>query len=204
MWEHVSPVLFLKMKITKWNLSLSREETSAILPWLTYLPSFKSVYPTLGPGSWNCFFIPKMPGRFFFQNRKKKKKVVILSVPVWKSNLCPHDGGETDTLQYKGVLEVAVHLDQREANMHKEKTCETLYMAGLVVVFSNDCLLSLFTSHLLYSLTVNLIRLLHLWLFSIPVSSSFVCTTEDLKSLLCFLFLAPVWLKKKKKKECWL
>lgn len=44
-------------------------------PVLTdYLPFSNQSFLMLEPGSWNCFFILKMPGRFFsFQSRRKKK-----------------------------------------------------------------------------------------------------------------------------------
>lgn len=118
-----------------------------------------------------------MPGRFC----QNQEKVVVLSVSVWKSDLCPHDGGETDVLQHKGLSEVIIHLDQREANMHTltyfcthiEKTCEALYLAVLVVIFPNDCLLSLFTS-------ISLIP-------SLLILSS--CCTYDSVLYSCFLFI---------------
>lgn len=79
-----------------------------------------------------------------------------------------------------GLLEVAFHLDQREANMQIERTCETLYLVRLVVIVSNDRLFSLFTS--MSSIPSLLISSGCCIYDSIPVSSSLVCTTEDLKA----------------------
>lgn len=59
-------------------------------------------------------------------------------------------------LKVQGLFEVTIHLDQRQVNMHMlthfcthihiEKMCETQYMAVLIVVLNNDCLLLLLTS----------------------------------------------------------
>lgn len=90
-WEQIFPVPLVKMKVTKWNLSLSREETSAILSWRT-----TSLFSNQSAQHWGqvaeiAFLSTKcLEGFFFFKTRKKK--VVVLSIPVWKSNLCPHGG----------------------------------------------------------------------------------------------------------------
>lgn len=52
MWGQISPAPLLKMKVSEKFVTVS-----AVSP---------SVCWTQGPSCWNCFFIPKMPGRFFF------------------------------------------------------------------------------------------------------------------------------------------
>lgn len=135
--------------VTVWRRDLSYPGLTDCLPFSNQSPQRRDHVAEI------AFLSPKcLEGFFFFSKPGKRGGFVRACLEI---KPLPSHRGETDARQHKGLLEVALHLDQREANMHTlfilkhththiEETCDTLYWSRLVVIFSNDCPLSLFTS----------------------------------------------------------
>ena len=149
MWEHISPVLLLKMKVSVKFVTVSRRDLR--YPVLTdYLPFFKSAWPTLGPGCWNCFFIPRNAWKVLSQPGKSGGFVRNLSgsqtpalVMEGRQMPCGTKGQFTLTRE----KQTCANYKLSHAHTHTEvKAHETLFLSVLILTFPNDCLLSLFTS----------------------------------------------------------
>jgi len=118
------------------------------------------------------FFYPQNAWKALSKTRRKWQFLSHLS---WKSNLCPHDGGKTDALQYKVLLKVVMPLDQRETHTHtlQHLSCHPIFgcVGSNIFLMTVSFHFSHASSQFLYS-------------FSLPSFPSFLFSPDR---LLCFL-----------------
>lgn len=149
MWEHISPILLLKMKVSGKFVTVSRRDLR--YPVLTdYLPFFQISLANTGARLLKLLFYPPKCLEGFVTTGKKWwfcSKICLEVKPLpswWRGDRCPAVQKDNSPWPKRSKHAPITNFCARA---HTEvKTCETLFLAVLILTFPNDCLLSLFTS----------------------------------------------------------